>query len=254
MRGRSSAIVSGIPAAVLIPAAPLRRPATAPATSATEKSGDRTTAATYPAILKSTPSTPDRMVAPDFSQGVFSENFLPRFSGGNSRRKIQLDGWGVQIPVQIFENFSVGPLGAIKSPCNDSDGPATVISFNSLNSTSTTLQQCSLLVALGPVAPCCQNTDGPRFGAPSFRRERSVRVWIVRIIFTRASLPSLKNRRSARSSSSIGRNRSQHVSGTVVHASGVSFGGSVLKAHKSAALHFVVRQALTQAIKIPRSL
>ena len=91
-------------------------------------------------------------------------------------------------------------------------------------------------------------------GAPSFRRECSVRVRIVRIICTRASLPSLKNRRSARSSSSIGRNRSKHVSGTVVHAYGVSFGGSVLKSHTSAALHFVVRQALTRAIKIPRSL
>ena len=90
--------------------------------------------------------------------------------------------------------------------------------------------------------------------APSFRSERSVRVRIVRIICTRASLPSLKNRRSARSSSSIGRNHSQHVSGTVVHAYGVSFGGYVLKAHTSAALHFVVRHALTQAIKIPWSL
>lgn len=64
----------------------------------------------------------------------------------------------------------------------------------------------------------------------------------------------LKFRRSARSSSSIGQNRSQYVLCTVVHASGVSFGGSVLKAHTSAALHFVVRQALTQAIKIQRSL
>ena len=87
------------------------RPATAPATACDKKSGDRTTAATSPAILRSPPSTPDRSVAQYFSQGVFSENFLHRFSGGNSQRKIQLEGWGVQIPVQIFENFSVCPMG-----------------------------------------------------------------------------------------------------------------------------------------------
>ena len=163
-------------------------------------------------------------------------------------------GGVVQFPVQIFENFSVGPLGAIKSPCNDSDGPATVIP----STVSIALQQHSNNVhcwwrsvrSLHAVRiPTAHGSC-----APTFRRERSVRVRIVRIICTHASLPSLKNRRSARSSSSIGRNRSQHVSGTVVHASGVSFGGSVLKAHTSAALHFVVRQALTQAIKNPRSL
>ena len=73
-RGRSSAIVSGIPA-------------------------------TVPAILKSPTSTPDRRVALYFSQGVFSENFLPRFSGRNSQRKIRLEGWGVQNPVQYVEIF-----------------------------------------------------------------------------------------------------------------------------------------------------
>lgn len=138
-----------------------RRPI--PRQLATEKSGDRTTAATSPAILKSPPSTQDRSVAPDFSQGVFSENFLPRFSGGNSRRKIQLEGWGGQIPVQIFENFSVGPLGAIKSPCNDSDGQAarfTSVDCQWKSVSSVTSVTGSALVL---VAQRCQNTDGPRF-------------------------------------------------------------------------------------------
>ena len=200
-------------------------------------------------IPKSPPSTPDWRVALDFSQGGFSENFLPRFFGGNSRRKIRPEGWGGQISVQIFENFSFGPWGL----SNRRAMISSVRRQRLLQQFQQRFNGTSITFTVGGARSCrpalseCRQTTVPVLSA------FGVNASCVAVLCV-SSVPVLlshrsKCRRSARSSSSIGRNHSQHASGAIIHASGVLLAMPHIKAHPSATLQTVAHPARTQAIK-----
>lgn len=141
---------------------------------------------------KSPTITPDRRVALYFSQDVFSENFLYQFSGRNSQRKIRLEGWGVQIPVQILRIFRSAPWGL-----SNRRAMIPAAKWNALLrwtvSGNQFLQLLQLPAALSSwLLRTVKMPTAHDSGASSFRHECIVRSCAVCIICTCASLPSLK--------------------------------------------------------------
>ena len=190
--------------------------------------------------------------------GLLTGWLLRKFSASVFRRKFSeknpAGGVGGQISVQIFENFSVGPWGL----SNRRAMISSVRRQRLLQQFQQRFNGTSITFTVGGARSCrpalseCRQTTVPVLSA------FGVNASCVAVLCV-SSVPVLlshrsKCRRSARSSSSIGRNHSQHASGAIIHASGVLLAMPHIKAHPSATLQTVAHPARTQAIKIPRSL